>query len=319
MPSTRSAGISYPTARAAKVLPPPPAMPNYEIAHWLLTTFKITGAWYVAAKVRAYGSRPPPWCPRRRHRRRCRCRRRSPPPSPTRQPARIACRGCRRSRRTRILRRVHYGHLTTVEAILLVREDLTHHVDQRPVSSDEPALLTVRGEEHVARVELQCLSDGDRLLAGASHVERRLALTLRLQHAVVVDAGHHHRSQPAAQRLDVDVGGHGPTACPSASSTDHRVGKIADLVGIDRDVRAANGACRRNREIREIGLVARTSGRLGDLETKRTDVRRRVHGATLAPRPTRHNGAETLVEPTRCSTIASTRHSKPSAGRPACP
>ena len=39
-------------ARAAKVDREPPAMPwNDEIAHWLLTTFRITGAWYVVAKV----------------------------------------------------------------------------------------------------------------------------------------------------------------------------------------------------------------------------------------------------------------------------
>src|SRR6476660_7564562 len=42
-------------ARAANVVRPPPAMPwNEEIAHWLLTTLKITGAWYVVANVSAW-------------------------------------------------------------------------------------------------------------------------------------------------------------------------------------------------------------------------------------------------------------------------
>ena len=40
--------------RAAKVVPSPPAMAwKVEIAHWLFTTFRITGARYTWAKVSA--------------------------------------------------------------------------------------------------------------------------------------------------------------------------------------------------------------------------------------------------------------------------
>ena len=45
LPSTRNEAMPAPTPRAAKVVPSPPAMAwKVEMAHWLLTTFKITGA-----------------------------------------------------------------------------------------------------------------------------------------------------------------------------------------------------------------------------------------------------------------------------------
>ena len=46
--------MPQPTPRAAKVVASPPAMAwKVEIAHWLLTTLRITGARYTWAKVRA--------------------------------------------------------------------------------------------------------------------------------------------------------------------------------------------------------------------------------------------------------------------------
>src|SRR6478609_5121138 len=46
--------IPQPTPRPAKVVDSPPAMAwKVEIAHWLLTTLRITGARYTWAKVRA--------------------------------------------------------------------------------------------------------------------------------------------------------------------------------------------------------------------------------------------------------------------------
>src|SRR3954469_408377 len=54
LPSTRSEAMPEPTPRAAKVVCSPPAIAwNVEIAHWLLTTLRITGARYTCAKVRA--------------------------------------------------------------------------------------------------------------------------------------------------------------------------------------------------------------------------------------------------------------------------
>src|SRR6187401_111966 len=46
--------MPQPTPRAAKVVSSPPASDwNDEIAHWLLTTLRITGARYTCAKVSA--------------------------------------------------------------------------------------------------------------------------------------------------------------------------------------------------------------------------------------------------------------------------
>ena len=46
--------MPQPTPRAAKVVPSPPAMAwNVEMAHWLLTTLRMTGARYTWAKVSA--------------------------------------------------------------------------------------------------------------------------------------------------------------------------------------------------------------------------------------------------------------------------
>src|SRR5215212_872491 len=54
LPSTRNEAMPEPTPRAAKVVDSPPAIAwNMEIAHWLLTTFRITGARYTCAKVSA--------------------------------------------------------------------------------------------------------------------------------------------------------------------------------------------------------------------------------------------------------------------------
>ncbi len=45
LPSTRSEAMPQPTPRAAKVVASPPAIDwKVEIAHWLLTTLRITGA-----------------------------------------------------------------------------------------------------------------------------------------------------------------------------------------------------------------------------------------------------------------------------------
>src|ERR1035438_3727368 len=54
LPSTRSEAMPQPTPRAAKVVASPPAIAwKVEIAHWLLTTLRMTGARYTCANVSA--------------------------------------------------------------------------------------------------------------------------------------------------------------------------------------------------------------------------------------------------------------------------
>src|SRR5205085_10214489 len=66
--------------------------------------------------------------------------------------------------------------------------------------SDQEALLAVGGEHHVVRGERHGLGDADRLLAGAFHVERDLALALLPIHAVVISPSQHHRPQAADRK-----------------------------------------------------------------------------------------------------------------------
>ena len=71
--------------------------------------------------------------------------------------------------------------------------------------------------------------DADRLLAGALHVERGLALALRDQHAVVEGARQHHARAGRAQQLgDASGRAHGPTASAVVvEHADQRVGEVA--------------------------------------------------------------------------------------------
>ncbi len=170
--------------------------------------------------------------------------------------------------------RVHDRHLATVQPILLVREDLAHHLDERPVPGDQPALLAVRREEHVAGSQFERLADSEGLLPRAAHVERRLALALRPQHPIVVGAGLHHRPQGAALRVAVDL------RCPRAQSAavvvehaDEVVGEVADLRRIDVDVRASHGPGVWHHDVGEVRLFTRARRRLGHVELQRRDVR----------------------------------------------
>ncbi len=118
------------------------------------------------------------------------------------------------------LRRIEPGQLPALEPVLLVGEDLAHHVDQRPARGDEQALLAVGRKAHVARLERLAMRAGDRLLAEALDVERRLALALRQDHARVEGAGQHHVAQTLAQLLSASSEpAQAPTASPFSSST----------------------------------------------------------------------------------------------------
>ena len=63
-------------------------------------------------------------------------------------------------------RRVESGQLATAEPVLGVGEDLVEHVDHRPARGDQPPLVPVGGEEHVAGAEFVGVADGEGLLAG---------------------------------------------------------------------------------------------------------------------------------------------------------
>ena len=105
-----------------------------------------------------------------------------------------------------LARRVHHRQLTAVQAVALVGVDLAHHVDERPVAGNQPALLPVGREEHVAVAQLERLADGDRLLTGAARCRTtscpgagRAASVRRTARVVTI------ASSACAQRVEVDV------------------------------------------------------------------------------------------------------------------
>ena len=66
-----------------------------------------------------------------------------------------------------LLERIDPGQLPAVQAILLVGEDLAHHVDDRPAQRDEQSLLAVGRKTHVALLERHAMGGRDRLFAEA--------------------------------------------------------------------------------------------------------------------------------------------------------
>ena len=170
---------------------------------------------------------------------------------------------------TGLFERIESGKLPAVEMILLVGEDLAHHVDDRPTERDQQTLLAVGRKAHVAFGERLAMRGCDRLLAEAGDVERRLALALRQKHARVEGAGQHHvaqtlalffgveRPRPLADRFAVVV-----------ERADHRIGEIADVGGADVDWRTGHLARLGDADMAEVGPPARAHGRLGHMKRK---------------------------------------------------
>ena len=98
---------------------------------------------------------------------------------------------------------------------------------------------------HVVAVERDGRGDGDRLLAGALHVEAGLALPLGAVHAVVEDAHRDHVAQHLAQRLGVELGV--PRADRLVVVAEHADERGRERDGFGRRARRRRGAARRRR------------------------------------------------------------------------
>ena len=102
-----------------------------------------------------------------------------------------------------LLERIEPGKLAAFEVVFLVREDLAHHVDDRPALGYEQALLPVGRKTHVALRERLAMRGRNRFLAEAGDVERRLALALRQEHPRIEGAGQHHVAQALAKVVGI--------------------------------------------------------------------------------------------------------------------
>lgn len=118
-----------------------------------------------------------------------------------------------------VLGGVHDGQLPAVAGIELVREDLVHHLDHGVVVGNQEPRLAVGRKIHVALAKRLAEGAAHRLLAEMLHIEGRLALTLRHQHARVEGAQQHHVPETRQQFLIGRKPAQGPTASPSRLST----------------------------------------------------------------------------------------------------
>ncbi len=170
---------------------------------------------------------------------------------------------------TGFFERIEPGKLAAIQMILLVGEDLAHHVDDRPAERDQEALLAVGWKAHVALGKRLAMGGRDRLLAEAGDVERRLALALGEQHARVEGAGQHHMAQTLALFFGVErprpLAGRFAVVVERA---DHRIGEIADVGRADVDRRTGNLARLGDADMAEIGPSARAHGRLRHVQRK---------------------------------------------------
>ncbi len=117
------------------------------------------------------------------------------------------------------------------EGVPRARENLAHHPPRRAAAGDGQSLLAAGREIHVARPPRRALCGGDRLLAGALHVERRLALALERQHAVVEHAHADHVPGPLARVSSPMSPVRSPPVQPSSSARTIDVGMSLGLSG----------------------------------------------------------------------------------------
>ena len=165
---------------------------------------------------------------------------------------------------------VQHRKLPAFQRILLVRVDLAHHVDQRVAGRDQQPRLAIGGKIHVARQQRLAEGAAHRLLAHVLHVERRLALPLRHQHARVEGAERHHVAQAGQRRLIAQETGPGADRLPVAvEHTDDGIGEIADGFGIGVHRRACDRASSRDPHAREVRDAARADRRFRHLQLQR--------------------------------------------------
>ena len=137
------------------------------------------------------------------------------------------------------------------------------------------------------------------------HVEGRLALPLRHQHARVEGAQGHHVAQAFEQFLVAQEAG--PRADRLAVAVEHaddRIGEVADRFGVGIDLRARHRAGPRDPDAREIGSAARPDRRFRHVKaqwsvaghaavvSRRTGIGYHILGAGLSPSEQCHWGLD---------------------------
>src|SRR2546423_4342439 len=153
---------------------------------------------------------------------------------------------------------VHDGHLPALAHVVSVRQTLTHELDQVAAAHDVQALLPIRGEQHVPRLQGHALRHRHRLFAGGLDIEGDAPLPLDLLHAVVEQPCEQHVAQGHLQlgRLQVRIPGpDGPVLF--IEHAHHLQAEVLDVAHRGGDVRAVHRTCRGYLHVAEIRFLPR--------------------------------------------------------------
>ena len=90
---------------------------------------------------------------------------------------------------------IHNGHLPAFAHVVSVRQTLTHELDEVTAAHHVQALLTIRGKQHVPRLQGHALRHRNRLFAGGLDIKGDAPLPLDLLHAVVEQTCQQHVAQ----------------------------------------------------------------------------------------------------------------------------
>ena len=168
--------------------------------------------------------------------------------------------------------------LAPLEIVPTVGNTVAHHFHDIATPGKQDALLAIGRENHVFKFQRHRSRNSHSLLAGRLHVEAHLALALKLEHALVINAGQHHVLEALAQHVGIQFG------VPltdrlviMVQDTDQSEREITCLAAIDIYRGLSRLASRRDFDMRKIRRVTGPGVRRGNVEA---GIRLR-HGLSL--------------------------------------
>ena len=201
---------------------------------------------------------------------------------------------------------VHHRKLPALAHVARVREQLTHHVDQRGATNDMQTLIAVGREQHVARLERHALGDGNRFLAQRPHVEGDFSGALGTLHAVIVEAREQHVPKAHLQFLRVEVRMPRTDGFVVVVQNPHQLDRQrAQVANFGTDLRPGYRSGGGQMDVAEIGFFARPGGRFGQVQ-----ARTLVHRGTLRLRVSRVAFIRSALDNLECSFRISPNNAK---------
>jgi hypothetical protein len=152
---------------------------------------------------------------------------------------------------------VHDRQLPALAHVARVRQQLAHELDDGFAAHQVGALLAVRREQHVARLQRHGLRHRHGFLAEGAHIEGDLSLALGALHAVVEDAGVQHVPQADLQVFVVEPRIPGTDGLVLVvEHADQSGGAFLHLARTRVDVGLGDRSRGRQLDVRKVGLVS---------------------------------------------------------------